>query len=133
MLYLIRGLPGAGKSTYARGMIARGEAHAYYEADMFFIRDGEYKFNPKLIRDAHAWCRRKAFDGLAHGKTIIVSNTFTKLWEMEEYMAYARRHGIPFAVIRLNTQYGSIHNVPQEVVEQMRNRFEDYEGEGIID
>ena len=39
-IYLLRGLPGAGKSTVAKRL---GGEH--YEADMYFMQDGEYKFD----------------------------------------------------------------------------------------
>ena len=132
MLYIIRGLPGSGKSTLARSIVARGLASAYYEADMFFVRNGRYRFNPNYLRDAHCWCKGRVFNGLAQGRSIVVSNTFTTYREMAEYIEYAKAHGVPFKVIRLDTQYGSIHNVPHEAVERMRERFEDYQGEQRI-
>jgi Tfp pilus assembly pilus retraction ATPase PilT len=44
VLYLVRGIPGSGKSTFAKTL--SGE---YYEADMFFMVDGEYKFDVAKI------------------------------------------------------------------------------------
>ena len=40
-LVLVRGLPGSGKSTYARSL-----GYPNFEADMFFIKDGKYVYNP---------------------------------------------------------------------------------------
>jgi len=43
-LILVRGLPGSGKSTFAKSL---GGVHI--ETDMFFIQDGEYKFDGAKI------------------------------------------------------------------------------------
>ena len=44
-IYLLRGLPGAGKSTVAKRL---GGEH--YEADMYFMQDGEYKFDGAKLK-----------------------------------------------------------------------------------
>ena len=53
-LFLLRGLPGAGKSTLAKSL--RG---THLEADSFFMVNGEYKFRPEFIkyidRLEHIW------------------------------------------------------------------------------
>ena len=51
-LYLLRGLPGSGKSTLAKSL---GGKH--FEADMYFVRDGEYQFDVTKLKEAHEWCR----------------------------------------------------------------------------
>lgn len=128
LLRLIRGLPGSGKSTFARGT---GLLH--YEADMFFIQpDGEYKFNPGLIKQAHEWCQNSVRCALYARRSVIVSNTFTTLKEMQPYIEFAKKCEADLKVYRMTGNYGSIHNVPDETIERMRNRFEDYEGEILI-
>ena len=55
-LILLRGLPGSGKSTLAKQLVNKDYAHK--EADMFFVdSEGNYKFEPSKIKDAHAWCK----------------------------------------------------------------------------
>jgi len=49
VLYIVRGIPGSGKSTFAKTL---GGNH--YEADMYFIGEsGNYNFDPTKIKDAH--------------------------------------------------------------------------------
>lgn len=51
-LYLLRGIPGAGKSTLAKSL---GGKHV--EADMFHInKEGVYDWRPEHVKKAHEWC-----------------------------------------------------------------------------
>lgn len=122
-LILIRGLPGSGKSTLAKRIaIMMGCQHV--EADMYHIdKSGVYRFNPSKVREAHEWCQRMASDCLANGHDVIVSNTFTRLWEIEPYL---RMEHDKVTVIRCEGNYGNVHNVPEDVLCDMRERWEDY-------
>ena len=52
-LYILRGIPGSGKSTYGKKIvdsaIDAGFSAIKFEADDFFMKDGKYNWNPKLI------------------------------------------------------------------------------------
>ena len=49
-LILLRGLPGSGKSTFAK-MLVRDKDYRHKEADMFFVdSEGNYKFEPSKIQ-----------------------------------------------------------------------------------
>lgn len=120
---MIRGLPGSGKSTMARRDFG---SHVHCEADAYFVgADGVYRYNPKRIRDAHEWCQRKADEALRNGRNVVVSNTFTRLWEMDAYKEIAKRHGAEVRVIVARGSYGNIHGVPDDVVARMADRWED--------
>lgn len=132
-LVLIRGLPGSGKSTLARQMLVdagQDENDGHFEADMYFVmRDGQYHFNPALIKNAHAWCQAATKDYI---KTqldymtdlCVVSNTFVKQWEMLPYIEMAKEFGIELDIITATGQYQNVHGVPAEVIERMRNSWE---------
>lgn len=124
-LLLIRGLPGAGKTTIALEYVGQGYAH--FEADMFFERNGKYCFDAALIGQAHDWCASEARKALADGKSVVVANTFSRLWEMQKYLEIAEFCSVQFRVIEAKGNFQNIHGVPQEVIEKMRNRWEKYE------
>lgn len=123
-LVLIRGLPGAGKSTYAK---THFPWHRHLEADMWFSRTGEYKFNFKELNRAHAWCQALVRVALESGEDVVVTNTFTQDWEFENYMQMAEDVGAEVVVVEMRTQFQNIHGVPPEKIEVMRNRWHDLE------
>lgn len=122
-LVLIRGLPGSGKSTLARRM----STHEHYEADMFFEQDGEYRYDASKIKNAHEWCQSQTFKALANGKSVVVSNTFTRRFEMEPYFEMCKTFGIESRIIEVTGNWQNIHGVPDTVIEKMRQRWEHIE------
>lgn len=123
-MILIRGIPGSGKSTIAKSFFE----YVHLETDMFFLDDsGSYLFCGDKIKIAHDWCFDKVVEALSFGKDVVVSNTFTQLWEMEKYLHLAATHNLRVGVITAAGDYGNIHNVPESVVENMKNRFVPHE------
>lgn len=123
---LVRGLPGSGKTTIARMLWVQLVESRHFEADMFFMVDGEYRFDASMIKDAHKWCQDSARETLQEGDSVIVSNTFTQLCEMQPYIDMAKEYGATLQVIECKGNFGSVHNVPIEAIERMRSRWEDY-------
>jgi predicted kinase len=125
-LFLLRGLPGAGKTTLAKSLVKKDFCHK--EADMFFVdRDGNYRFEPLKIKDAHQWCQEEIdFLMRLEHSPIVVSNTFTQEWEMDPYYKLAEQHGYRvYSLVVENRHMGvNQHGVPTDKLEQMRNRFE---------
>lgn len=126
-LVLIRGLPGCGKTTLAKRMVAEG---AYpdvvrIEADEWFVRGGAYDFKRGQLPLAHAWCYGCTLDYLALGFSVVVSNTFTQRWEMAQYFEAARLMGIRLEVIEAAGGTGSTHGVPAETIARMAARWEE--------
>lgn len=121
-LFLLRGLPGSGKSTLAKSL---GGKH--FEADMYFVKDGEYQFDVTKLKDAHEWCRSHVGGLMINEEPkLVVSNTFTQEWEMEAYYELAEKYGYRVYSLVVENRHGGVneHGVPEEKLEQMRNRFE---------
>lgn len=127
-LLIIRGLPGSGKSTLARKL---GEENWFHvEADMFFMHDTEsgsmYVFDPKKIPQAHDWCQKQAAIALERGDNVVVANTFSRRWEIEPYDKMATALNCDFQVMQCDGSFQNVHNVPQQVIENMKSRWEQY-------
>lgn len=131
VLTLVRGLPGSGKSTFANWIWAH---YAVFEADKYFMVDGEYKFDPSKLKEAHAWCLNEVKSRMEENKEsqgryypeITVSNTFTQEWEMKPYIDLANQYGYTIFTIIVENRHGnsSVHNVPEETMVKMKDRFE---------
>lgn len=115
-IVLVRGLPGSGKSTFAKGMTG----YEHFEADMYFEVDGVYRYEPEWVRAAHDWCVRSAYDALRKGQNVVVSNTFVKLWEMQRYIDL----GFPFRIIEVHGRWPNVHGVPENKVQMMAHNWE---------
>ena len=128
ILYIVRGIPGSGKSTFAKTL---GGVH--FEADMFFInKEGEYQFDFSKLKDAHKWCQNsveevmKGWGNVLPTNKVVVSNTFTQEWEMEPYFELAKKYDYTVFTVVVENRHGgnNVHNVPEDKIEQMANRFE---------
>lgn len=124
-LYLIRGVPGAGKSTFADSLWECGLVDKVIEADDYFYRNGEYKFDASELGEAHQICQMNARFNLLEGKNVAVSNTSVSEWEVGIYETIALEFGAKFVSIIVENRHGnsSIHGVPSEKVEQMKKKF----------
>lgn len=125
-LTLIRGLPGAGKSTMAKAMVEADPSLYHFEADQYFVdASGNYRFEPSEIEDAHTWCFSAARAALEQGSSVVVSNTFTRKWEMEPYLILQTQLGVELEILEAKGNYKSIHGVPQKTIDAMRSRWEE--------
>lgn len=120
-LYIVRGLPGSGKSSLAKKI-----TELVYSADDFFTnKKGEYNFNAKLLGKAHEWCWGKVRDAMFIGaNAVAVANTFTQAWEAERYYQIAEEYGYSVFVIECQNDFGNVHDVPQESIDAMKERWE---------
>lgn len=132
-LILLRGLPGAGKSTLAKSL-----GGINLEADQYFTDEkGEYKFDATKIKLAHQYCQSQTEawmqvdnpqvnTGKVNTSRIVVSNTFTQEWEMEAYFELAKKYGYRVYSLIVENRHGGVneHNVPEDKVKQMRERFQ---------
>lgn len=121
-LILVRGLPGSGKTTYAKSTGLR-----HYETDMYFTDpNGAYSFDRAKAAEAHSWCQYLTRESLEAGESVVVSNTFTTYEEMEPYFRIARECWANIEVVTMRGEYESIHAVPPTVMDLMRSRWQEY-------
>lgn len=124
-LYLIRGVCGAGKSTFANTLYESGVVDWVFEADKYFEVMGEYKFDASKLGVAHKNCQELTALWLSKGVSVAVSNTSTTEKEVETYCKIAQEYGANFVSVVVENRHNgvNIHNVPEEKIQQMKNRF----------
>jgi predicted kinase len=126
-LILLRGLPGAGKTTLAKRL-----SPIVIEADQYFYDiDGNYCFDSSNLNNAHNYCQSqtkawmKIKTDQVNTNRIVVSNTFTTESELEPYYKLAEEFNYKVFSLIVENRHDSksIHNVPEERINKMRNRF----------
>lgn len=114
-IILIQGIPGSGKTTLAKKLSERFGID-YHEADQYFyeVLGG---FDKDKLGQAHSWCKRLVDKDIRSDRKTIVSNTSLTDWEVKNYASLGKLY-----IIRMETEYQNIHNVPEETVKAMKRK-----------
>jgi hypothetical protein len=137
-LYIIRGLPGSGKSTLGEQLadsymdysksVGGIKFYSYAADDWFTDREGNYNFVPAELPDAHEDCRSRVLGAMLSGvENIAVCNTFTQAWEAAPYFKLCDMNGYTPVVLECQNQFDNIHGCPQEKINEMADRWDSRE------
>lgn len=131
VLIILRGLPGSGKSSFAKLMWS---TNVICEADDFFYdEDGNYIFDASKLGQAHKECQEKVETLMQDNKNnshfskeIVVSNTSITNKELKPYLDLASKYDYTVVSLIVENRHNGVneHGVPAEKLEQMKNRFQ---------
>jgi predicted kinase len=121
-LIILRGLPGAGKSSLAKLFDA-----PICCADDYFMNNGNYEWKANQIGNAHLWCQKKCKTLMdVNAEKIVIANTTVAARDLRPYTDLAEKYGYRVYSVIVENRFSTknIHNVPEETIEKMRNRFD---------
>lgn len=140
VLIILRGLPGSGKSYFARSLISRtlgpcNQSEFIFSTDDTFIDAwGMYNFDGFKLDEAHRNNQDRVLRAARKGVSpIIVDNTNTQLWEMAPYVYTSLEHGYFLHVVESTTPWAwninecakrNVHSIPKSKIQRMADRFE---------
>lgn len=135
-LYIIRGLPGSGKSYMIDEMKVNFSEYVVCSADHFFMDNkGFYRFDPRRIAEAHEQCKIKALQMMdCRFSVVFIDNTNIRKWEYELYKEMAKAFGYQIVIKEADSPWAKdpkecfkrcVHSVPLEIIERMARDWEE--------
>jgi len=126
-LILLRGLPGAGKTAFAK-LISENTTYPIFSVDDYFTDiEGNYKFNFSENFKAYAQCIRNAEEAIVKGfSKVIIHNTFTMDWEMEPYFKLAKNYNCIIHVLTVEHYHlgKNSHDVTDDQLKKMAEKYQ---------
>lgn len=134
VLCLMRGIPGSGKSFFAKQLCEtpKGDTSAIYSTDDFWQTSSGYLFNPHRLGEAHAWNKDRVRKD-TKSDIIIVDNTNIRLKEILPYLEIAAEHDRDVMIMESPTEWAwdvdecfkrNTHGVPRETIQRMKDRYQ---------
>ena len=123
--HIIRGLPGAGKSTRA----ARLGCLVISPQDMYATRAGVYRFREGQDVEAIGWAAKIVMLAMAAGVDLAIAEVLPRREDVAYWANLARRHGYDVRVTDLHitpdlSDRRNVHDVPRPVIDAMGEAWE---------
>jgi len=127
-LYLVRGLPGSGKTSLAK-KISSAEVCADYYVERIAEESG-LTYNEVWqdhVKAAHAWCRTTVESWMGWQiNDIVVHNVFATKKSMQFYLDLAKHYDYEVNIISVEnyTQRKNTHGVDSSIIRRMAGSWE---------
>ncbi len=126
-VYILRGIPGAGKSTWAEGTDDPPGVEVVCSADHYMVNsEGGYEFRADMLSAAHEKCLRKFVDEIKWDDVdgVIVDNTNILTAEIAPYYQVAKARGHDVRIVQFMCDPAiaasrNIHGVSAQKIWQM--------------
>jgi hypothetical protein len=125
-LILLRGLPGAGKSTLAE-ILSENRKYPVFSVDDYFTNEkGQYNFNYQENHLAYQNCLLQTENAMIEkAEKIFIHNTLTIDWELKAFFELADKHKYRVHVLTVENYHGSSnkHDISVEQLEKMALKY----------
>lgn len=130
-VYIMRGLPGSGKSEKAKELI-RGKFGLIFCTDDYFIgRDGKYRFVHTMLDSYHDKCFNAFADAIKKGLSpLVVDNVNALQWQYRRYVSIARAYGYKVTIVTMEHPEPEVaatrnsHGVPVSTIHKLVHFWE---------
>lgn len=138
--FILRGLPGSGKSHYAQTLIdelVKGDEAQYVvcSTDDYFEKEGEYSFDKHKLSEYHNLNLARFIRALSQSiPLVILDNTNIRKWEFVAYIEAAHALGYQVKEVVVGEikdkamqhlyYQRNIHKVPLKTINKMAYQFE---------
>lgn len=135
MVIIIRGLPGAGKTHFARDQYPGA---LLLEGDQYYMTpEGLYKFGEGKLSNSTEYVKIMLEAALETGiKTVVITGTSPNGITAKEYAKIARHYGHTVKYIWIDYDNGNTnqnrHGVPSDVIDKMKNAWQPIKGEMLM-
>ena len=130
-LILLRGVPGAGKTTTSTlflGCASCDDTITVAADDYMVDEDGNYEYDFNKLKECHKLCQDEVRNSLQTNSIVVVHNTFCADWEMDAYYKIAEEVGdcrVYSMIVENRHGSKSIHDVPDDKIEMMKTKLMD--------
>lgn len=125
-LLILRGIPGSGKSTYAKSF---AKATVMSADDYFLTPEGQYVYRPEKLQTAHELCYLRFVKAVINNdEIIIIDNMNIDAWHISPYYMLGEVFDYAVEIVNfltdIETSYQrNIHNVPKQDIESAAERI----------
>ena len=120
-LFIVRGPPGSGKTTYGKHILAQQPGTKHIEGDDFFTdAKGNYAFDESRAAEANEWCLSAVKKALGAGHNALISQDFITRKEMAPFIALGYRTQI----VEMGMEFPNTHGVSKKAAQAKKEAFE---------
>ena len=124
-LILVRGIPGSGKSTFAKQF----KDCVHVESDQFCMQGEKFVWDATKHEANQKLCWNATKDNLMKGKDVVVAATFTTKDKIEPYIKLGKDCNANILIFRMTGEFKNVREVADTKIDKYKASMVDIDGE----